>query len=90
MAVAAAPPEGGWLTYELPELVGSKRACEILGIQKMTLNRWLRPGSGEHGPDGTYMIPPARVGSGPVWVLSDVTHFAEEQGRRRAPAAAAS
>lgn len=82
-------PKGGWKTPRLPELVGAKDACELLGVQKMTLNRWMRPGSGEHGPDGTYMIPPKRVGSGPVWVRSDVEHFAEEIGRRRAPASTA-
>lgn len=83
------PPRGGWKTARLPELVGSKEACEILGIQKMTLKRWLEPGSGPYGPDRTYMIPPHRISAGPVWAKDDVETFAEEIGRRRAPAAAA-
>lgn len=56
----------------------------LLGVQKMTLNRWLRPGSGEFGPDQTYMIPPKYIAAGPVWVKSDVERFAEEVGRQRA------
>jgi hypothetical protein len=76
-----------WRTPRLPDLVGGKEACEILGVQKMTLNRWMRPGSGNLGPDGTYMIPPKRIDAGPVWVRSDVERFAEEIGRQRAPAA---
>jgi hypothetical protein len=81
-----------WRTPRLPELVGSAEACEILGIQKMTLNRWLRPGSGNHescqGPDATYMIPPKRIKAGPVWARTDVVRFGEEIGRQRALAAA--
>jgi hypothetical protein len=75
-----------WRTPRLPELVGTKEACAILGIQKMTLNRWLRPGSGTLGPELTYMVPPKRVDAGPVWVKSDVLRFADEIGRQRAPA----
>lgn len=81
-----AAPKGGWKTPRLPELVGAKEACELLGIQKMTLNRWLRQGTGPHGDERTYMIQPQRTAAGPVWVKSDVEFFAEEQGRRRAPA----
>lgn len=77
-----------WRTQRLPPLVGYKGACEILGVKKMTLSRWLLPGSGKgsvsFGPDKTYMIPPARVESGPVWVRSDVERFALEVGRQRA------
>jgi hypothetical protein len=78
-------PSGGFKTEKLPPLVGAKEACEILGIQKMTLRRWLEKGSGNFGPDGTYMIPPARIDAGPVWVRSDIEYFVEEIGRRRAP-----
>jgi len=79
-------PRRPWRTPRLPELVGVKEACEILGVQKMTLNRWLRAGSGTLGPDHTYMIPPKRIEAGPVWARSDVERFAEEIGRQRAPA----
>jgi hypothetical protein len=77
-----------WRTPRLPDLVGASEAAEILGVQKMTLNRWLRPGSGtpdwSHGPDRTYMIEPKRIRSGPVWVREDVERFAREIGRQRA------
>lgn len=79
-------PRRPWRTPRLPELVGAKEACEILEVKKMTLNRWLRPGSGTLGPDQTYMIPPKRIEAGPVWVREDVERFAEEIGRQRAPA----
>jgi hypothetical protein len=75
-----------WLTPKLPELVGSKEACELLGIQKSTLTRWLKPGSGDHGDDKTYMIPPARTAAGPVWAKADIERFGEKIGRQRAPA----
>jgi hypothetical protein len=81
-------PRGGWKTAKLPELVGAREACELLGIQKMTLRRWLEPGSGPYGSEGTYMIEPKRIAAGPVWAKDDVLHFAAEIGRRRAPAAA--
>lgn len=51
----------------------------------------MEPGSGpwapngQYGPNGTYMIPPKRISSGPVWVKADVEMFAEEIGRQRAP-----
>lgn len=67
-----------------------KEACEILGIEKMTLTRWLRPGSGStlpgggYGEDKTRMITPKRIKSGPVWVKSDVERFRDEIGRERA------
>lgn len=77
-----------WRTPRLPDLVGSKEACEILGIQKMTLNRWMRPGSGTLGDEETYMIPAKRVDAGPIWVKDDVERFAAEIGRQRAPATA--
>jgi hypothetical protein len=79
-----------WRTPRLPDLVGAAEACEILGVQKMTLHRWMKPGSGtkdwSHGKDRTYMIEPKRISSGPVWVREDVERFAEEIGRQRAPA----
>lgn len=83
-----------WRTPRLPPSVGFKGACEILGVQKMTLNRWLKPGSGVNtpwggfGPDKTYMIPPARVDSGPHWDQRDVVRFANDPmyGRQRAAA----
>jgi hypothetical protein len=76
-------------TSSLPPLVGLKTASEILGVTKVTLLRWLRPGSGKgsasFGPDKTYMVPPARAGSRPVWAREDVERFALEFGRQRAP-----
>jgi hypothetical protein len=75
-----------WRTPRLPELVGNAEACEILGIQKMTMKRWMQPGSGTHGPDHTYMIPPKRIKAGPVWVRDDVMRFRDDIGRQRAPA----
>lgn len=87
----ASAPHGGWRTSRLPELVGAKEALEILGVQKMTLNRWLREGSGNeqscHGEKKTYMLTPQHIAAGPVWARSDVEHFAEMIGRRRAPVA---
>lgn len=78
-------PRRPWRTLRLPELVGNKEACEILGIQKTTLGRWLKPGSGVLGPHKTRMIPPRYIDAGPVWVKADVVRFAEKPGRRRAP-----
>lgn len=72
-------------TQRLPDLAGSKEACELLGVDKMTLNRWMRAGSGSLGPDRTYMIPPKRIAAGPGWVRSDIERFAVEIGRQRAP-----
>lgn len=79
-----------WRTPRLPELAGLKDACAILGVRKMTLLRWMEPGSGTLGPDQTYMIPPKRISSGPVWVRSDLERFHDEIGRQRAPAGSAS
>jgi hypothetical protein len=81
-----------WRTPRLPDLVGFKEACAILGVQKMSLHRWLKPGSGANtpwggfGPDKTYMIPPKRVDSGPLWDRGDVERFASDPmfGRQRA------
>lgn len=72
-----------WRTPRLPDLVGNKEACEILGIKKMTLRRWMEPGSGPFGPDKTRMIEPRRVDAGPIWVRSDVERFRDEIGRQR-------
>lgn len=82
-------------TPRIPPVVGIKGACRILGIQKMTLTRWMKPGSGtpetSHGPDDTYMLPPRRVDDGtgeengwPIWAKEDVERFAQEIGRQRA------
>lgn len=79
-----------WRTPRLPDLVGLKETCLLLDVKKVTVLRWLEPGSGTLGPDKTYMIPPKRISSGPVWVRSDVERFANEIGRQRAPASAAS
>ncbi len=73
-----------WATPSLPRLVGAKEACEIIGINKMTLGRWLKPGSGTLGDEQTYMIPPKRIAASPVWARSDVERFAKEVGRQRA------
>lgn len=85
-----------WQTQRLPEIVGTKGACKILGVQKMTLNRWMKADSGQpwstHGPRRTFMIEPRRVDDGdggegwPVWAKADIERFAEEVGRQRAPA----
>jgi hypothetical protein len=82
-----------WGTPALPQLVGSAEACDILGVQKMTLSRWMKPGSGRGAgfpPDDTYMVPPRRIGVGakrdPVWTRQDVERFRDEYGRHRAPA----
>lgn len=79
-----------WLTPELPDLVNGEGACRILGVDRRTLQRWLEPGTGGQGPDGTWMIPP-RVVEPPnprevrwLWVRADVERFAVEYGRRRA------
>jgi hypothetical protein len=77
-------PDTSWEWETLPELVGSRETCELLGIQKMTLNRWLKPDSGEFPPDRTYMIPPKRIDAGPVWTKADVLRFRREKGRQRA------
>ena len=73
-----------WRTPDLSPCVGFKGALEILGVGRMTLSRWLQPGSGTQGPDKTYMVPPARIDSGPFWVTADVERFAVEFGRQRA------
>lgn len=75
-----------WKTKGLPELVGSREACEILGVDKATLNRWLKPGTGAHGPGSTYMLEPKYIKAGPVWVRKDVERFARDFGRQRARA----
>jgi hypothetical protein len=84
-----------WRTPRLPEIVNTDGACDVLGVDKMTLWRWQQPGSGtpetNHPPGNTYMIPPARAqGRGgelkqPLWVKADVERFAAEIGRQRAP-----
>jgi hypothetical protein len=80
-----------WETDKLPELVGVKEACEILDVDKNTLYRWLKPSSGDGkvvtvDAQRSYMIPPKRISSGPVWVREDVERFRDEIGRQRARA----
>jgi hypothetical protein len=72
-----------WRTSRLPPLVNAGGAAEILGIHVKTLYKWMRPGSGDFGPDMTHMIPPARLdGDGPaVWVREDVERHAAQIGR---------
>lgn len=81
-----------WRTARLPRVVGIKGASNLLGVHKTTLTKWMEPGSGELGPDKTYMVPPLRVGDGgdvddgwPIWAREDVVRFAQEIGRQRAP-----
>lgn len=84
-------PATPWLTPRLPELAGYAEATELLGVSKMTLGRWLEPGSGKgagFGPDDTYLIPPVRTKSGPMWAADDLRHFKAAHARRRAPAVA--
>jgi hypothetical protein len=73
-----------WETDNLPALVGNKETCELLGIQKSTLARWMKPETGEHGPQRTYMIEWKTVNAGPVWDRRDVEDFAAMNPRRRA------
>lgn len=72
-----------WKTDTLPDLVGFKEACALLGVSKATLARWSQPGSGEHGPKRTYMIESKQISSGPVWDRQDVLGFARTAPRRR-------
>jgi hypothetical protein len=78
----------GWLTPALPPLVNQTEAAAIGGVSKATLIRWREPGTGEHGPDKTYMIPPAMAGSTPVWARADIERFFATTGRQRAAASA--
>lgn len=67
-----------WRTLMLPELAGYAEATEILGVSKMTLGRWLEPGSGKgegFGRDDTFLVGPARTRSGPVWAAADLRQF---------------
>lgn len=59
-----------------------KEACELLGIQKMTFNRWR--------DSGYFDVPSADPGpaQGPVWVRSDVEAWLRQNGRKRAPVGA--
>jgi hypothetical protein len=85
-----------WRTPRLPELVNTDGACEILGVDKMTLWRWQQPDSGvgtesKHPPDNTYLIPPIRaLGRGgekkqPLWTKDDLIVFRDLHGRQRQP-----
>jgi hypothetical protein len=67
------------------DIVGNREACELLGIQKATLARWMKPGTGEHGPQRTYMIEwRSEVSAGPIWDRQDVLDFAATNPRKRA------
>lgn len=77
-----------WVTQSLPPLCGFKSACEILGVGRMSLSRWMQPGTGSFGPEQTRMVPPARIDSGPLWVREDLERFRDEVGRQRAPSGA--
>lgn len=88
--IARTPPRK-WKTERLPRVVGIKGASNLLGVHKTTLTKWMEPGSGELGPDKTYMVPPRRVDDGtgsedgwPIWDAEDVVWFAKEIGRQRA------
>lgn len=72
----------GYQTPKLPPLVGVKDACELLGVQKMTFNRWRQ--------DGYFDVPSADPGpsQGPVWVEGDVIAWRDKHGRKRAAVAA--
>src|SRR5436309_2365093 len=52
-------PEQWWTT--LPKLVGMKELPELLGVNKQTIVRWRRPGSGNDEssfpPDDSYFLP---------------------------------
>lgn len=84
-----------WRTPRLPELVNTDGACEILGVDKMTLWRWQQPNSGtpetNHPPENTYLIPPIRaLGRGgekkqPLWTKKDLIVFRDMHGRQRQP-----
>lgn len=90
--MTAATGPRSWRTPRLPELVGNKQACEILGVSKVTVGRWLEPGSGEgHGfaPDDTYLIPPQLTSAGRVWAADDLRRFKASRGNRRGGRAAA-
>lgn len=87
-------------TSLLPPLSTAQGAREILGengpLAATTLEDWLRPGTGPHGPDGTWLVPPARPFNGfddipgdPMWVAEDLERFYGEFGYRR-PAAVGS
>ena len=98
----AAERRYAWRIGRVPPLAGSKEAREILGIDKMTLNRWMAAGSegvGETGAfssntvtlpeevrEGVYLPPWKVIASGPVWCYEDLVRHAEEFGRKRAPA----
>lgn len=63
-------------TGRIGPLVGIVQVVKLLGIDRMTLRRWMQPGSGSLGPDRTRMIPPARIGGG--------EHYAAALHRRAA------
>lgn len=54
-------------TARIPPLIGIKEVLLVLDIDKATIYRWMKPGSGLLGPDRTHMIPPAIIGGGDAY-----------------------
>ncbi len=50
--MSAAEKRYGWRVLRLPPLAGSKEARQILGVDKMTLHRWMLDNSGGPGETG--------------------------------------
>jgi hypothetical protein len=73
----------GHATHQL-DIVGNSETCELLGISKATLARWMRPSTGDNGPLRSYMIEWKSVAAGPVWDRQDVVDFASTDPRKRA------
>lgn len=79
-----------WFTPD-HNVVGMKEASDILGIQKMTLHRWMQPKTGGKldfggfGPDRTYMCSWVETAATPVWDRRDVERHRDEIGRQRGP-----
>lgn len=95
MELRAAPPAAAmarrpWRTSRLPRLVSAVGAYPFLDITRITLRRWMAPGSGKpgaaFGSQQTRICPWAEGKGlkGPVWVLEDLERFAVERGRQRA------
>jgi predicted site-specific integrase-resolvase len=69
-------------TSELPELVGVREACAILGVNRMTFLRWR--------DSGYFDIAPREINDRDVvWTKDDIERFAADKGRQRAPIGAA-
>lgn len=63
------------------DLVGTREAAEILGVERPRIGRWLKT--------GVMPEPVARTKSGPVWFRSQITGMRGERKRRRRKKAAA-